>query len=253
MMALDPLNNLNEWPLTNIDRFVERCRDKNIGEINVTGSNTDPLLYQHSEELTSYLRRNIPGVRLGLRTNAVEALRKSEIVDLYDKFSISVTSLDLELYGKTMGQGQPPNIGRIIDRFPDKPIKANVVLCPETVNSGDIFKTIIRLADAGIKKINLREPYGQAHVGNPIARYPDGDHLGMPFYNICGAEVTYWDVHYVEVESVNLYANGEISTTYPVSKGHCPKTGKVLDQTHFTHGRMTEQWIKVKRIDRLAQ
>lgn len=248
MMALDPLNNLDEWPLNNIDQFVAQCNEKSIQEVNITGSNTDPLLYQHSENLISYLRVNIPGVRVGLRTNGVEAIRRAEIVDLYDKFSISVTSLDPILYAQTMGQGLPPNIGRLLDRFPNKQIKANVVLCPETVDSGDIFKTIIRLADAGIEKINLREPYGQPHVGNPMARAPDGEHLGMPYYDVCGAQVTYWDVHYVEVESVNLYANGEVSVTYPVSKGHCPNTGKVLDQSNFNHGRMVEQWVNIKKV-----
>jgi MoaA/NifB/PqqE/SkfB family radical SAM enzyme len=248
MMALDPLNNLNEWPLANIDRFVAKCNEKGIREVNITGSNTDPLLYQHTEKLISYLRSNIPGVRIGLRTNGVEAIRYADVVDLYDKFSVSITSLNPELYRQTMGQGLPPNVGRLVGRFPDKAIKANVVLCPETVNSRDIFQTIVRLADAGIERINIREPYGQARVGNPMVHAPDGERLGMPFYKVCGAEVTYWDVHYVEVESVNLYANGEVSVTYPVSKGHCPKTGKVLDQSHFTHGRMVEQWVNINKV-----
>lgn len=66
--------------------------------------------------------------------------------------------------------------------------------------------------------------------------------LGMPSYNYRGMSVTYWDVHYVEVESVNLYANGSVSITYPITKGYDP-SGLVLDQSHFPGGRIHEQWL----------
>ena len=64
---------------------------------------------------------------------------------------------------------------------------------------------------------------------------------GMPTYDIDGCAVTYWDVHYVEVESVNLYATGRVSETYPITKGHA-STGQVLEQSNFTHGRHMRQW-----------
>lgn len=244
MMALDPLNNLNEWPLKNIDRFVDQCIQHNIIEVNVTGSDTDPLLYKHTKELYNYLKVRIPNLVFGLRTNAVLALDRADIVELYDKFSISITTLDPDLYVQTMGQGNPPDIKAIVERFGHKRIKANVVLCPETVESGDVLVTVQKLSEIGITKINLREPYGQAHIGDPFTMYTSmTNRFSMPVYQFGDAEVVYWDVHYVEVESVNLYANGEVSTTYPVTKGHCPETGKVLDQSHFGHGRVNQQWV----------
>ena len=50
------------------------------------------------------------------------------------------------------------------------------------------------------------------------------------------------DVHYVEVESVNLYANGRVSITYPITKGYDP-SGVVFPQFTFPGGRVHEQWL----------
>ena len=249
MMALDPLNNLDTWPLKNIDLFVDECQEHGINEINITGSNTDPLLYQHTRKLREYLDAHIPNLKLGLRTNGV--VSRPELWQYYDKGSISLTSFNKEIYKKTMGCGAPPNIRRILEINEGKNIKVNIVLCPEILENGDLFDTIYRLERLGIQTINVREPYGQPHIGNPLKDLSEVESkFGMPTYGLLKSftTVTYWDVHYVEVESVNLYANGEVSTTYPVSKGHCPTTGKVLDQSHFkTSGRICAQW---KRCDK---
>ncbi len=247
MMALDPYNNLNTWPLLNIDKFVAECIERNITDINVTGSNTDPLLYKHLPELVRYIRSHIPHARLGLRTNGVLALQNMELWNLFDKASISVTSFNHDFYAATMGQGTPPPFQSIMRKSFYADIKANVVLCPETVESGDIFSTLNHLANLGVCRTNIREPYGQPHIGDPLAAGEEKEYKrihNMPVYKWMGMDVTYWDVHYVEVESVNLYANGIISTTYPVSKGHCPNTGKVLSQDNFLNsGRIVPQWI----------
>lgn len=242
MQALDPLNNLNEWPLKNIDLFVEECKQKNIKDVNITGSNTDPLLHKHLDKIILYLRKNLPGVRIGLRTNGVLAVVKQNLYSMFDKVSISITSFDDEYYRQTMGRGDVPSLSRL-KSMANGPLKLNVVLCPETVNTGDIFSTIWVASIFGINKINFREPYGQPHIGNPLTDYPIYKYVyGMPCYKINGVEVTYWDVHYVEVESVNLYANGRISKTYPVSSGH-HETGQVVPQSEWEQsGRQFEQW-----------
>jgi len=249
MMALDSLNNLDTFPLKNLDTFVAQLVEKGVDEVNVTGSNTDPLLYKHTLQLKQYLLRYIPNLKFGIRTNGVLSLPRFDIMDLYDKGSISVTTFNKDLYVKTMGMGTPPPLAEIAKRFAPRRLKTNVVLCPETVSSDDIFNTLAVCKDAGIKVVNLREPYGQPHIGDPCAGKLSlkGIHLGMPFYDYHGVEVTYWDVHYVEVESINLYANGVISTTYPVTKGHDPVAGIVKGQENFVKsGRVTKQWLKVK-------
>jgi hypothetical protein len=242
MMALDPLNTLDSWPLPGFDKFIETCKRRGVTEINLTGSNTDPLMYRHHDELCAALRWEWPEGRIGIRTNGVLALKRPDVWAWYDKASISVTSLNPEIYRATMGNGTPPDIAAIMAMRPEMPLKVNVVLCPETVQTGDVYLTLNRLADMGVKTVNLREPYGQPHIGDPL-KVKSGSRLGMPRHQWGNMDVTYWDVHYVEVESVNLYANGTVSETYPITKGHAP-TGTVEGQEHFRKsGRVNEQWL----------
>lgn len=250
MMALDSLNNLDIFPLKSLDAFINECNMHGIREINITGSNTDPLLYKHLLKLKLYLLSKIPDLVFGIRTNAVLALSKPEDMLLFDKVSISITSFNPDLYQKTMGMGVPPDIESIIVLLGNRPTKLNVVMCPETVKSNDIFNTLDKAASLGIKKVNFREPYGQPHIGNPLVELGEPSKLvyGMPCYNYKGIEATVWDVHWVEVESVNLYANGEVSITYPVTKGHDPIDGKVEGQENFRFsGRVRKQWVQYEK------
>lgn len=269
MMALDSLDVLDTWPLPNIDKFVDKCLEKNITEVNMTGSNTDPLLYNHLPELYEYLSDRIPKLKFGLRTNGVSILSRPERWMLFDKASISITSLNPKIYKYTMGKGQPPDLIKI-KRLCDggngpsfSYLKVNIVLCPEILINNDLWNTIYNLTKIGIRTINIREPYGQPHIGNPF------ENTQIPSYvfkyikkstiDIYGnkqyqftilpdwCNITYWDVHYTEVESINLYANGVVSDTYPVTLGHDPVTGNVLGQENFSKsGRIRQQWVDLK-------
>lgn len=255
MPGVDPINNLDTWPLPGLAEFIENCNRQGVKEVNFTGSDTDPLLYNHLPELISALREGIPGVRIGIRTNGVRIRKDGNLHPawaLLDKASISITSFDPEIYRKTMGRGSPPDLEEILNLSGHLDIKVNVVLCPENVHSGDLFPTLVRLEGYGIKRVNLREPYGQPRMGDPLARVlvQTGEIFGMPQYAMREMVVTYWDVHFVEVESINLYANGLVSVTYPVSRGHDPSVGKVLDQSNFENsGRQNEQWKHKRRLE----
>lgn len=256
MPGLDPVNNLDTWPLKAMDEFLAKCREHNVTEINLTGSDTDPLMYRHLPELTAFLREQIPGAVLGIRTNGVLEDRNPAMLDLFDKGSISVTSFNQAIYKKTMGRGYPPDIEGFRERHPKFRVKGNVVLCPETVlrdNKGfsDLDATLEHFAFNGFKKVNIREPYGQTHIGDPLkgTQFEQiGTIYAMPIYNVYGMQVTYWDVHYVEVESVNLYANGNVSVTYPVTLGHDPVLGTVFDQSKFSQGRQYDQWKNKRKL-----
>jgi hypothetical protein len=69
MMALDALNTLDKWPLPGLDKFIEECKEKDVKEVYLTGTNTDPLLYKHHNHLIKVLRNN--GFSPGIRTNGV--------------------------------------------------------------------------------------------------------------------------------------------------------------------------------------
>lgn len=244
MMALDALNTLNQWPLPGIEDFVTACVEQGVTEVNLTGSNTDPTLYQHLPELTTYLRTHIPGVRLGIRTNAVK--KDFPHWNLFDKGSVSFCSTNPETYRAMMGCGDPPDIPQLLrDTASWENLKINIILGPENTgeNYMDLVTTLADLSDMGVRKVNLREPYGQPHVGNPYgAVMPQGTHFGMPLYHLSEMEITYWDVHYVEVDSLNLYASGRMDSHYSVSQGHAD-TGEVHDQSYWSKaGRHVKQW-----------
>lgn len=251
MMSLDPYNNLDTWPLQNFDEFIRQCKEKNVSEVNITGTNTDPLLFTHTMELREALDNAFPDLLFGLRTNGVLALARPDLWALYDKASITVCSFNADVYKKMMGRGKAPDIAKILKQSEHmKSVKLNVVLGPENTagrthsDDADVYNTLRIASELGVKRVNLREPYGQPHVGDPLqGRYEQiKTTLGMPTYQFGNTEVTWWDVHYVEVESVNLYASGKVSVTYPITLGHDDVTGKVEDQKNFPGGRVQEQW-----------
>lgn len=247
MMDLDGLDTTGTWPLPGWEDFIDRCAGRNVKEVFLTGTNTDPLLYKHTQTLIDVVHNRL-GVPCGIRTNAVANL---DLLRFYDKGSITICSTNSTIYRKMMGQGSPPDLARIVEATKNwSSMKVNIVLGPE--NRTDIHHTIADLGRAGVKRINVREPYGQPHQGNPLWAHREIDgRLGMPVYHLHGAEVTYWDVHYVEVESVNLYANGRVSEDYPITRGHSPE-GTVKDQAQFPGGRIQEQWVSEKRLRRTA-
>jgi pyruvate-formate lyase-activating enzyme len=244
MMALDPLNNLDTFPLKNFEPFMAECRTKAIHEMCVSGTNTDPLLYKHTDKLLGAIRQALPGTPIAIRTNGVAD--RQDLFGQYDKASITVCSTNADVYRAMMGRGIPPNLKRILHDNPTMDIRINIVLGPENVANGDIFRTLDYCADLGVTRVNLREPYGQPHIGDPMPRdLWSVDKLGMPVYHWRGVSVMYWDVHFVEVESINLYANGNISADYPITRGH-DVTGEVREQSQFPGGRIREQWLGSK-------
>ena len=237
MMELDKFNNLNEWPLKNINEFIMLCKKHLIKEIFLTGTNTDPLLFKHHEKLTEILKEN--GFIVGIRTNGTAKNFLKEL-SLYDKGSLTICSTNHVINKKMMG-GEPPNISAVLNFIKD--LKVNIVLGNENIGI-DIWKTINNIYDFGIRKVNLREPYGQPHIGweSFMTKEYNCNHLGMPQWFFKDMLITYWDVHYVEVESVNLYASGRISEDYPITRGYSEK-GSVMPQYNFRSGRHNKQWI----------
>lgn len=258
MMGLDAYNNLDKWPLKNIDEFIEKCKALGIREINLTGTNTDPMLYKHLPALKAYLKEQIPNLIFGVRTNGVAVLSHPEEWKLFDKGSVTFPSFDPTIYEKMMGSPHVPDLLKIVQATP-WPLKVNIVLSPYDIgeNEQDLINTLYGLQGLGIKKVNLREPYGQPHVGDPLAKHglkSVGAHLGMPIYEFRCIKaapmlVCYWDVHYCEVESVNLYASGRVSVTYPITRGYSPE-GKVIPQSEWgtEHKRHVEQWVATEPV-----
>jgi hypothetical protein len=248
MMDLDAYNSLSVHPeeMDGLDEFLRECERRGVSEINLTGTNTDPLLFQHTQELRDYIEDRIYPLRFGLRTNGALASKYPYRWNVFDKASVTVCSVDRDIYAQMMGRGEPPNISEIVALSEYDDIKCNIVLGPENTRGADWLDTVLHLAARGVSRFNLREPYGQPHVGDPckgkLARV--GKVYGQPTYAApYGARVTYWDVHYCHVESVNLYASGKVSIDYPITRGHS-ENGSVVEQSKWTHGRHRQQWVR---------
>ena len=253
MPGQDMNNNLGKEPLKGYGEFVEACKSRGVTEVNLTGSNTDPLLKQDLGSLVKRLKEDFEVV--GIRTNGARIGLLEELLEegAVDKISISVTSMDPALYIKTMGPGKPPELSRIVDvcKKLGVDLKVNMVLCPE-VQELEFDQAMLAFYKAGVRRVNLREPYGQSRVGNPLEDSQEkGRIYGMPYYlyslepyhnRVDEMKVTYWDVHYCHVESVNLYADGTISHDYPISLGHSESLGEVHSQDKFRQGRQRLQW-----------
>lgn len=254
----DMNNNLKDWPIKGLGPFISKCATSEVTEVNITGTNTDPLMMTHLQRLIAELRMS-GFKKIGIRTNGVLTDKLIALFPFIDKLSVSITTLDPDLYVKTMGSGAPPDIRKIVylaEHF-DVDVKVNMVLCPETlVETGGpmlprLSKDIWDLADLGVKVVNLREPYGQPHIGNPLEKWeydkPKETLYGMPVYQPIPYQdfkIIYWDVHTVEVESINLFADGTVTTDYPVSRGHSESLGEVHPQSNFKQGRQKAQWVK---------
>lgn len=244
MMGVDHLDSLDVYPVRGYRRFIDTCRETMTPEVYLTGTNTDPALYQHLPALLEALHTEEHFRKVGLRTNGVRDLSE-DVLALLTHMSLSCPSMDPMVYAANMGHGYPPDVARWVQRCRRAlvQLRINVVLTPSVIPG--LMAYLQTLALMGVRSVNLREPYGQAHVGNPLAdREPLRTRLGMPVYDVYDMDVMYWDVHYVEVESVNLYANGHVSLTYPVSKGHDFDRGIVRDQTQWGVGRQAMQWLR---------
>lgn len=242
MMALDALNTLDVYPLPGLDAFIERCHARDVSTIYWTGTNTDPILYLKADKLAKRLRAE--KFRIGIRTNGVQI--RPAVLNWMTCGSLTVCSLKPEINRAMMG-GAPPDVRDFIlatEHWDDR--KVNIVLGPENRRGDDWYFTVMALAEMGISRVNLREPYGQPRVGNPLEHNwrVHSTIYGMPRYECGGALVTYWDVHFCEVESVNLYANGRVSEDYPITRGHADD-GIVLPQSEFLYGRQRDQWVDI--------
>lgn len=248
MQALEPYNNLNKENLDGFDLFIEKCKEHKITEIALTGSNTDPLLYKFIPQLKEKLQNKLDLKIFRITTNGVKVLNNLDIWNLFNFASITFCSFDKEVNKKMMG-GEPVDIKKIITNT-NFDFRINILLSTFNIIPNDLMLTIDKLIDYGTKKINLREPYGQPNLRLLLNNFLNKNNLKFThkilgndafFYRDC--EICYWDVHFTEVESINLYANGKVSDDYPITKGH-DESGIVLAQDNFNfEGRKYQQWL----------
>ncbi len=235
-------NNLNEFPLRNLDKFVELIRQHGVMEVVFTGTTTDPQLYRHEARLLAWLRENLPpsggergGVsdssanlstlepqqgreqtRYSLHTNGQLALRKMEVFNQYDRVCISFPSFNPDTYQRMMGSPRMPDLAEIV-RQASVPVKVSCVINEQNVH--EVADFLDRCGRLGLKRVVLRQLYGDSR------RWPILPHLapvafyrGNPVYDYHGLEVTYWRFDQTSSTSLNLFSDGTISVHYLLTK-----------------------------------
>jgi molybdenum cofactor biosynthesis enzyme MoaA len=217
---LDPrlnVDNLDLYPLLNLDRFIELAARHAIRQVVFTGTNTDPLLYHHQPRLIGHLRAALPGVQIALHTNGRLALKHMATLNLYDRVSISLPSFDPLTYRKMMGVSGVPDLATILARS-RAPVKISCLVTGD--NRGELGDFMEICQALGIRRLALRKLYGERRAWRallPCQRIPwirQGSFRGNPVYDFMGMEVTLWDFARAEAAVLNLFSSGVISTAY---------------------------------------
>jgi molybdenum cofactor biosynthesis enzyme MoaA len=209
-------NNLNEFPLRNLERFAALVEQHAIREITLTGTTTDPQLYRHEAHLLAWLRERLPEVRLSLHTNGQLALRKIDVVNRYERVTVSFPSFTRATYQKLTGSTRRPDLAEIM-RQARVPVKVSAVLTADNVAEFDDF--LARCHAIGVRRLVFRQLFGQTRQWSVFERLTQtGVYRQNPVYDYGGMEVTYWDFGRTESQSLNLFSNGVISPHYLLSR-----------------------------------
>ena len=212
------VSNLCQFPPTNLDEFGEMIRHFAVRQIVFTGTTTDPQRYRHEARLLDFLRGELhPESQFSLHTNGRLALRKMDVVNSYDRVCISFPSFNEATYRRVMGVPGVPDLVEIVRRA-RVPLK---VSCVVTEANRDEIPNFLRDCQAiGVQRLVLRKLYGEPRAWEELL---DGDGLGLscrghyrsnPVYDRDGLEVTLWDFDVTQSRSINLFADGTISSAY---------------------------------------
>jgi molybdenum cofactor biosynthesis enzyme MoaA len=210
-------DNLYLFPPRNLDKFLGIVWQHQVKQMILTGTNTDPQLYQYEERLIRLLREQTPpGTRLVLHTNGRLASHKMEIFNQYDRASVSLPSFDPAIYRRMMGVPHPPDLGAIL-RLSTIPVKISCVVCDE--NAFEIGHFLERCQATGVKRLVLRKLYGERRswdelLPEEVALTKIRGFRGNPVCSYQGMEVTLWDFETTASTSLNLFSSGLISDQY---------------------------------------
>jgi molybdenum cofactor biosynthesis enzyme MoaA len=208
--------NLSQFPLNGLDRFISALCRYEITQISLTGTNTDPQLYAYEPELIAYLRKRIPGVQISLHTNGVLALRKMVVFNRYDRATISLPSFAPTTYRQMTGRTDVLDLAAIMNAA-NIPVKISTLLTEQ--NIPEISSIIMRCRELGISRMVLRTLYGETRAWNIFpSLQPVRYFAGNPVYEVDGLEVTVWDFAASQIRCLNLFSDGSISEEYQISR-----------------------------------
>lgn len=207
------VGNLNVFPPRGLEAFIDAVNEHRIEQIVFTGTTTDPQIYSREGELIALLRDRLhPEARFSVHTNGVLAIRKMDVLNLYDRACISFPSFVPETYEKMMGSRHVPDLARIVE-MARIPVKVSCVIDENNVGEVDAF--LHQCHRIGVKRLVIRKLYGETREWNILGDLPVvGQFRGNPVMNYKGMEVTYWDFDNSHCTSINLFPDGTLGTSY---------------------------------------
>ncbi len=213
-------NNLNEFPLRNLDFFVTLLRQHRVRQIVLTGTTTDPQIYRHEARLIRWLREKVPGVRISLHTNGQLALKKMDAFNLYDQATVSFPSFDPDTFQRMTGARRMPDLAAIVQTA-RIPVKVSCLI--DEHNATQIDEFLARCRAIGVRRLVFRQLYGDSRQWNILSTLtPVAFYRNNPIYDYHSVEVTCWNFDRATSSSLNLFSDGSISTEYLLTKHRTP-------------------------------
>jgi molybdenum cofactor biosynthesis enzyme MoaA len=204
--------NLALFPPRNMSAYVALIREHGIQQITFSGTNTDPQLYHHEARLLGWIRRRLPRAKIALHTNGQLAASKIDVLNLYDRATISLPSFDPQSYARMCGTQRVPDLQAIL-RNARVPIKVSCVI--DTPNAHQIDEFIARCHALGVRRLALRQLFGDSRKWDFLSGHrPASYYCNNAVYDYRGMEITYWRFDSTTSASINLFADGTISTHY---------------------------------------
>ena len=224
---LDPrLNhdNLDEYPPRGLHRLSRLVAQHDVRQIVFTGTTTDPQLYRHEARLIGWFRRTLPRAQISLHTNGQLALQRQQILNAYDRATISFPSFDPDVFQRMTGVQRVPDL-EAIARVARIPIKISCLVTCD--NASRMPEFLARCRSMGIRRIVLRRPYGYDPSVDPVEvlrAIPEvarrKSYRGNPVYAYHEVEVTCWDFTRSTCTALNLFSDGTISRDYSLLPRH---------------------------------
>ena len=213
--------NLDTFPLTNFDTFLELIKEHQIPEVIFTGTTTDPLLYRHQERLLDIFEREIPHVRRAIHTNGFLIMKKLDLFQRYTKCTLSLPSFRQEIFEIMMGTKQKvPDIPTISDHS-DIPVKVSRIVDMTNDFSAETEHFLETLATTKVTRVAFRKlAWDMNSWENTILQLEKlwakhiWEYRNNQVYKIWDIEITLWSFDRSESRSLNLFSDGSISHHY---------------------------------------
>jgi molybdenum cofactor biosynthesis enzyme MoaA len=213
--SLNP-DNLDEFPPRNFETYIALVKQHSVQQITLTGTNTDPQLYQHEARLLRCLRASLPAAQISLHTNGQLAREKMDTFNMYDRATISFPSFAPQTFARMSGTQHMPDLATILQES-QIPIKVSCVVSEQ--NAHEIKDFVANCRSIGVRRLVLRKLYGDNRQWSVLPGLEPTQHFrGNPVYDYRGMEVTYWRFENTTATSLNLFADGTISAEYLLTK-----------------------------------